>query len=403
MDFLNLDNFKNILFEKDTTIIDTREACFFHGFKEKGALRGGHVKNALRLRSLWLERLKDKTPYFLYSKGALSKNRIVLYGEKSEIKALKPFFKTPKILAFENFMEYQNDFSNPLEKLKNYHYSLSPSLLYQKLQEEDCLIFEVGHASLKQSTEHVLGALYLDTDILESPPLYNLNPIEVLQEKLSELGVSKDSSVVLYSSSVIAALRVFFILQYAGVKKVQFLDGGLEAWKNLNLPTSKHYKTPKRFFSALKPCNSFYLSLESALKKQKKGYKLVSIRSWEEYQAQKNDYAYIERKGEIPGALWGFSGSHYSNACDFYNPDNTLRNPYEIYKLWEQQGFNRYDKVIFYCSTGWRGAVAWFYALLNGWDNAFLCDGGWHEYQSKGFIARENALKIPKPSANNGY
>ncbi|WP_104748133.1 rhodanese-like domain-containing protein [Helicobacter cetorum] len=403
MDFLGLDSFKNAINELDIVVVDTQENSFFHGFKKEGALRGGHVPNALHLRFSFLESLKENSKRFLLSKGVNEGSKVLLYGEKKEIQALKPFFSNQRLLAFEDFKSYQNELKNPLEKLKNYHWSVSPSFLYNLMNYEETLVFEVGHSSLAKSTECIQGAYFLDTDLLESAPLYNLKEPSILQENLSNLGIKKESFVVLYSHSIIASMRAFFALKCAGVRKVHFLDGGLKAWKKLGLPTTKYYAKPKKMHSLLCADLSHCLSLQEALKKQQEGYKLVSIRSWGEYQAYVNDYDYIERKGEIPGALWGFSGSHYSNACDFYNPDSTLRNPYEIYKLWEKQGFNQHDKVIFYCSTGWRGAVAWFYALWNGWEHAFLCDGGWHEYQSKGFIARENALDIIQPSVGNDY
>ncbi|AFI04776.1 rhodanese-like domain-containing protein [Helicobacter cetorum] len=413
MDFLSLNSFKNAICEQDIIVIDVQENSFFHGFKKKGALRGGHVPNALHVRYSFLEDIQENAKRFLVSKGIDESSKVLLYGEKEEIQALKPFFSNKQLLAFENFIDYQNDLSNPLEKLHNYHWSVSPSFVYkimqsqevamESYQHQEVLVFEVGHSSLAQSTECIQGAHFLDTDLLESAPLYNLKEPSILQENLSNLGITKESFVVLYSQSIIASMRAFWALKCVGIKEVRFLDGGLKAWKKLGLPTSKYHVKPKKAHSLLCADLSYCLSLQETLEKQQEGYKLVSIRSWGEYQAYVNDYDYIERKGEIPGALWGFSGNHYSNTCDFYNPDNTLRNPYEIYKLWEKQGFNRHDKVVFYCSTGWRGAIAWFYALWNGWENAFLCDGGWHEYQSRGLVAREHALDIIQPSVGNDY
>lgn len=32
---------------------------------------------------------------------------------------------------------------------------------------------------------------------------------------------------------------------------------------------------------------------------------------------------------------------------------------------------------MFYCGTGWRAALTWFYAYLMGFSNIRLFDGGW--------------------------
>ena len=39
-------------------------------------------------------------------------------------------------------------------------------------------------------------------------------------------------------------------------------------------------------------------------------------------------------------------------------------------------------QTIFYCGTGWRASLAFFYAWLMGWERIAVYDGGWLEWSS---------------------
>jgi thiosulfate/3-mercaptopyruvate sulfurtransferase len=39
-------------------------------------------------------------------------------------------------------------------------------------------------------------------------------------------------------------------------------------------------------------------------------------------------------------------------------------------------------QIAFYCGTGWRASLAFFYAWLMGWQRISVYDGGWLEWSS---------------------
>jgi thiosulfate/3-mercaptopyruvate sulfurtransferase len=39
-------------------------------------------------------------------------------------------------------------------------------------------------------------------------------------------------------------------------------------------------------------------------------------------------------------------------------------------------------RIAFYCGTGWRASLAFFYAWLMGWEHISVYDGGWFEWSS---------------------
>lgn len=73
---------------------------------------------------------------------------------------------------------------------------------------------------------HIPGADYIDTNEVESEPLWNKVSDEQLKAMLAKHGIRHDTTVILYGRDVYAAARVAQIMLYAGVKDVRLLDGG---------------------------------------------------------------------------------------------------------------------------------------------------------------------------------
>jgi thiosulfate/3-mercaptopyruvate sulfurtransferase len=52
----------------------------------------------------------------------------------------------------------------------------------------------------------------------------------------------------------------------------------------------------------------------------------------------------------------------------------------EICRLWHEAGIVRQRRMAFYCGTGWRASLAFFYAWLMDWPHISVYDGGWCEW-----------------------
>jgi 3-mercaptopyruvate sulfurtransferase SseA len=87
--------------------------------------------------------------------------------------------------------------------------------------------------------------MYLDTNRLENPVDWNRRTPDELHEAVRALGITHDTTVILYGRDTegdanekwpgrragqIAASRAALILRYAGVDDVRLLDGGYDAW-----------------------------------------------------------------------------------------------------------------------------------------------------------------------------
>jgi molybdopterin synthase sulfurtransferase len=114
------------------------------------------------------------------------------------------------------------------------------------------------------------------------------------------------------------------------------------------------------------------------------GAALVSIRSHAEWMGQTSGYPYIAARGEIAGALWGHAGrdGDVNSMSSFQDPAGHMKPAAEIQAVWAEAGIHPGLQIGFYCGTGWRASLAFFYAWLMGWERISVFDGGWMEWSA---------------------
>ncbi|SEP87963.1 rhodanese-like domain-containing protein [Basfia succiniciproducens] len=402
-------------------IIDSRNDSLYNGFKDKHASRGGHIKGSIQFTCSWFDSIEaGKFDSFAESKGISKNKTLVIYDSNPDnLACISAEFaaKGYKVRTFSDFISYVNA-GYPLESLPNFQYSVSPEWVYSVLQGEkpesytndDFMLFEVSWGALENAkayTQHIVGAYHFDTDWVEGEaPVHNLLEPATIERNLLKNGITKDKTIILYSDNPLAAYRIFWALKWAGVEDVRVLNGNLSTWMDSGFPTETKVNIPQ-------PANNFgghiptnpQLSIaqpQQAYARQQQGLKLISSRAWEEYIGEVSGDDAIQATGEPQGAIWGFSGSAPSNVADFYDPDDTLRNPKEIEALWQELGIVQGDQLAFYCGTGWRASVPWFMTQLLGWRNTAVYDGGWNAWQMTELPVQKGApMGLIKPDAKN--
>jgi thiosulfate/3-mercaptopyruvate sulfurtransferase len=197
----------------------------------------------------------------------------------------------------------------------------------------------------------------------------------------------------------IGAIRCAFIMMYAGVQDVRVLNGGFQSWKDAGytISTADIPKVPVQDFGAKIPSHR-QLAVDMPEAKTilaSKKAELVCIRSWEEYIGQVSGYNYIEKKGRIPGAIFGNCGSDAYHMENYRNLDHTTREYHEIKANWDEVGITPDKHLAFYCGTGWRGSEAFFNAWLMGYPQVSVFDGGWFEWSND----PENPNETGEPEA----
>ncbi|WP_302367965.1 sulfurtransferase [Brachyspira aalborgi] len=248
-------------------------------------------------------------------------------------------------------------------------------------QSSNYVILEAswGEPSSDYKKSHIQGALHINTDLIEEPKYWNIRTPEEIEQVMKDFGISKNTTVIIYGEPSPAA-RVAITLLWAGVDEVHILDGGLKSWINAGYKTSNN--TEKAFpiedIGVIVPAHPEYIISfpEEIIEKQKDAnFKLVSIRSWDEFIGKISGYSYIERKGEPKGAVWG------RDEFDYIDTNGKVISIEEAQKIWSEWSVSKENEISFYCGTGWRASIPFLIAYQNGWTNISLYDGGWYVWQ----------------------
>jgi 3-mercaptopyruvate sulfurtransferase SseA len=251
-------------------------------------------------------------------------------------------------------------------------------------------LFEVGFGALPAFLAgHIPGAAYIDTAELECAPLWNKVPDAALVSLLLRHGVRHDTRVLLYGRNNLAAARGAHLLLYLGVADVRLLDGGYPAWLALGLPSEPGagavHAAASDFGIAVPACPAYLLDMAQVRQlQQDETAALVSVRTWHEFAGRTSGYPYIAARGEIAGALWGrtFIDDDVNSMSEFHAQDGTMARPAQVLRIWDAAGVHAGRHTVFYCGTGWRASLAFFYAWLMGWERIAVYDGGWYEWSS---------------------
>lgn len=249
------------------------------------------------------------------------------------------------------------------------------------------VVAEVTWGEAKDSkdylTKHIKGAIHINTDMVEEGPVWNMRKPAELEKNMTAYGIDKDTTVILYGPDT-GTHRVALALLYMGVENVKVLDGGLAAYEKAGFKTDSGEVKPTAVasFGVSVPTHPEYvLSLDDVKEKLKdKKFKLISVRSKEEYLGQTSGYSYIPKAGEPKGAYFGESGIGNGGMENYQNDDGTNKKFEDIAANWSKNGFTPEDELSFYCGTGWRACLPFLLMYERGL-NATLFDGGWNEWQ----------------------
>jgi len=376
-------------------------------------MRGGHIKGARSLPIKWTNYIDWIE--IVRSKGIIPENSLIIYGysleeaQKIAIRFLKSGYNDIKI--YDNFVEeWSANPELPVERLKRYSQLVYSEWLKSLISGDipsgyNSDAYVVCHAHYRNHSDyekgHIPGAISLDTNTLESPETWNRRSPQELKETLEKSGITSETTVILYgrfshpsnddpfpgsSAGHLGAIRSAFIMMYAGVKDVRILNGGIQSWTDAGYETSTEDGIPEPVndFGAkipVRPELAVDIPEAKKLLRSRNG-DLVSVRSWPEFIGEVSGYNYIEKKGRIPGAIFGNCGTDAYHMENYRNLDHTIREYHETEKIWKEAGITPDKHIAFYCGTGWRGSEAFFNAWLMGWPRISVFDGGWYEWSN---------------------
>jgi len=293
----------------------------------------------------------------------------------------------------------------PVEKTKVF---VSPewvkSVIDGKQEEsKDFVILEAGWGEVaddKAYTDgHIPGALHINTDYVESEEMWNIRTPEEITELMKKYGITKDTTVITYGNTPVIAAddRVALALLWAGVENVKSLSGGIDAWKKAGYELETTVNEPKatdKDFGVKVPAHPEYILTIDQVKdklKNDKNFKLVSIRSRDEFEGKTSGYGYIDRAGEPLGAIWG----HDTDDGSYNNADGTVVGLDKVNEYLKESGASTENEISYYCGTGWRAAIPFLIEYENGIKNVSVYDGGWFQWQKD----PENPVQLGAPGS----
>lgn len=406
------------------TIVDARADEEYIGWQRYGEARGGHIPGAVQIPYEWYFK-GDKTVQgyldlktMFESRGVTQDKEVTAYctvGIRSGfVYFLLRLMGYPHASNYDaSIVEWAADSSLPMEKMANYQALVYPQWVKDLIDGKNpptypgkgyVILYTTWTARYNENrtdyvgtnyeTGHIPGAVFLDTYSIENGPNSeygdgyrypsegNAKPIPQLQQLFGGLGISKDSTVVVYADDEIAMMtagRVAWSLLLAGVNDVRILNGGFGAWVKNGGPVEATPRSLAPVSFGTDPGNPQYLATMDDVRKVVKGTVINTViaddRSWEEHIGDSNSYyPYFYALGRIPTSKW------IGDWGELTGPDfQSLRTYTEVEARWKNAGFTPYKKMYFYCGTGWRSGLYTFYAYLLGWPAANY-DGGWFEW-----------------------
>lgn len=274
-----------------------------------------------------------------------------------------------------------------------------------KKESENYKILEVSwgdeSASPTYTTGHIKGAVHLNTDSIESEEFWNYRSAEEFKQLFLDYGITKDTTVIVYSKNAndSADDRVALGFLWAGVENVKALDGGIEAWEKagfeLETASNEPSKTDAEFGAKIPIHSEYILSIDQVKEKLESdpNFKLVSIRSKDEFDGITSGYSYIPRAGEPLGAIWG----HDTDDGSYTKEDGTQAGIETLEGYLAESEASLDNELSFYCGTGWRAAIPFLIAYQNGVKNISLYDGGWNQWQ----MDPNNKVQLGDPKSGN--
>jgi len=418
------------LSDDDLTVVDVRPLAAYNGWSLRGEARGGHVPGARAFPSAWLRSVDEpEVARILEEKGVVPDRSVALVGYSADdVAAVEGRLRelgVDDVRTLEGGAQaWAADASLPIDRLPNYDRLVTIDWLKDVLAGGTpeaaptgrFLLFHVNFGVPEEYAEgHIAGAAYLDTNWLEDPADWNRRSPEALDQALRSLGITRDTTIVVYGRDTIgdanekwpgrragqiAATRALMILRYAGVDDVRLLDGGYDWWVQAGNPveTTERLPEPVEAFGASIPVRPEIIVDIAEAKEiiaDPEGAALVSVRTWREHIGQVSGYNYIGPAGRIKGDVWGNCGSDAYHMQHYRNVDNTMREYPEITANWAEAGITADKWVAFYCGTGWRASETWFYAYLQGWERIAVYDGGWFEWSAD---PEHNPIEIGLPA-----
>lgn len=261
---------------------------------------------------------------------------------------------------------------------KNGHLLVETRWLRDHIDDPEIRIIDVRQYS-KYLESHIPNAVHLDIETLRTKNngITQVISQDSINEVLSELGINKETTIVLYDDfGGLQATWAFWVLEYYGHENIRILNGQFNKWVVEGLPTSQQIPTfPSSNYVSTEIKSEIIVTKEWILDNlDNPEIILVDARSHAEYRGKEPQTL---RGGHIPGAV----NNEWINSLNGIYV-KVWKNEQQLTRLFENKGITNDKLVVVYCQTGTRAAHSYFTLRLLGYPSLALYDGSWEEWSS---------------------
>lgn len=226
--------------------------------------------------------------------------------------------------------------------------------------------------------EHIPRAVRVGYDEIthDEPPAGGLMPdAKTLSGVFSRVGIRPEDHIVVYDrSGGGAAGRLFFTLDVAGHQGLSILDGGLQAWLDIDgdIETGAAEPEPSEYpvtLNADRIADHGYITAHL----DDPHVKLLDVRSVPEYTGE---LVRAARGGHIPGAA-NLEWTRLKDDRDRILPRD------EALRLLAEQGIRPEDEVTVYCQTHRRSAHTYTVLKALGFERVRGYPGSWSDWGNR--------------------
>lgn len=252
--------------------------------------------------------------------------------------------------------------------------------LNSNLDNEDLLIID-ARGEEAHAKGHIPGAVavgWQQFTLMEGEPgsadWGTVLEAEALSEKLSEIGVSEDKEIVVYSETIGAwgeDGRILWMLRSAGLDNAKLLDGGFNLWEAEDHEISTDVVTPTASDFIVENVDNSTIIDTDELAEELDDYVIIDTRATDEYEGAQ-DFGEA-RGGHLPGAI-NIPFTH------FLNDSGTIKEAGEIQAILEDNGIEKEDDIVTYCTAGIRSAHMQIVMTMLGYENVRNYDASIYEW-----------------------
>jgi len=245
------------------------------------------------------------------------------------------------------------------------------------LQSDSNIVIIDVRSSEEYLLEHIPGAINLPDSLSYHDRTVSgliIKPNQA-QKLFRSLGLHTDQNLVIYDDgSLVKSARVLWMLEVYGFSKVKILNGGIQAWRNMNLPLTDKVEptTPSDYVVQINP-NRIASKFATQLAMLNPRQTIVDARPMAAFDGKTSSAV---RFGHIPGAINFPVQNNFITKQD----ETDMRKLLESSQLSEiYRHLPKDNKIIIYCEEG-TGSSTNYLVLRELGYNVANYDASWREW-----------------------